>query len=59
MAEVLVRIEGLSQSVHEDQTSQLPIHLLIVVGQTFSKEEKQKVLDRINSSKFVKVCFFF
>jgi len=32
------------------EQEQLPIYLLIVVGQTFSKEEKKIVLDKINSS---------
>lgn len=51
MTDVLLNIEqNVVGSMPEDTSSQLPISLLIVVGQTFSKQEKRAVLDRVNSS---------
>ena len=57
MTDVLLKVE----QVHSDKVlsenenmNQLPIHLLIVVGQTFGKDEKKVVLERINSSKLIK-----
>jgi hypothetical protein len=42
------------------EQNQLPIYLLIVVGQTLSKQEKTFVLDRINSSKInLRILVFF
>ena len=35
----------------DEAGQQLPIYLLVLIGQTFSKEEKKLVLERINSSK--------
>ncbi len=53
MTEVLVNVEQVQKmDVQEDTgANQLPIHLLIVVGQTYGKEEKKEVLNRLNSSK--------
>lgn len=53
MTDVLINTEQVL-NVHgqgQDTVDQLPIHLLIVVGQTFCLQEKKLVLDRINSSK--------
>ena len=36
----------------DEAGQQLPIYLLVLIGQTFSKEEKKLILERINSSKF-------
>ena len=35
----------------DEAGQQLPIYLLVLIGQTFSKEEKKLILERINSSK--------
>lgn len=53
MTDVLVNLEQVQKTeTLEDSTGgQLPIYLLIVVGQTFSRTEKATILDRINSSK--------
>jgi microtubule-associated protein 1 len=34
----------------DEASQELPIYLLVLIGQTFSKEEKKLVLERINSS---------
>jgi len=54
MTEVLVNIEQVPKvDVQQDTAaSQLPIHLLVVVGQTYGKNEKREVLNRLNSSEF-------
>lgn len=60
MTDVLLKVEqahGDKVLSESDGNNQLPIHLLIVVGQTFGKHEKKIVLERINSSKIL--LFFF
>jgi hypothetical protein len=52
MTDVLVNIEQVPKvhGIDNGTDNQLPIHILIVVGQTFSEHEKKAILDRINSS---------